>query len=126
MVKINLSNVEELKRLPKGVYSVLIKKVEDTESDDGEPMISIRHDVIDNEEFNGSPIYKNFMPNAPKSQPFLIEYLKAVGFSDKEIAEIDDTKKLVKMLEGKRLQVSYKPSKEFAFGTMNNPKPYEA
>jgi hypothetical protein len=124
MVKINLKNVPELKRLPKGTFNIEIKTVKDTVSDDNEPMLNIKHVVIDDIEYNGCPIYKNFMPESENSLPFLIQYLEAAGLTDAEISGITDTKQFEKLLVGRKLTVSYKPSKEFNWGAMNNPRKY--
>jgi hypothetical protein len=124
MVKLNLGKVKPVQKLPKGMYNVAIVEVKDTFSDGGKAMLSIRHDVIDNGEFYASPIYKNFTFDE-KSLPYLVDYLKAVGLSDAEIAEIEDSKKIEKAIVGLKLTVNYKPSTDYAFGTMSNPRPYE-
>lgn len=124
MVKMNLKHVEELKKLPKGVFNIEVVEANEQKTEDNEDMLAIKHIVIDDEEFNGSPIYKNFMLNSEKAKPFLVQYLKAVGLTDIEIEGISDSKQLINLIRGKRLTVSYKPSKEFNWGVMQNPRKY--
>jgi len=125
MSKINLKNVQEIKNLPTGRYNLEIQNVKDITSEDGEPLITFDMVVIDDIEFNNHHVFKNYSPDSEKSLPYLVQFLKALGFSDTEIAGIVDTKQLVKMCTGKKLTVSYKADKEFAWGKISNPRLYE-
>jgi hypothetical protein len=125
MSKLNLKNVAEIKNLPTGRYNLEVQHIKDGKTESGEPLVTFDMIVIDDIEFNNHHVFKNYSPESEKSLPYLVQLLKALGLSDSEISGIEDTKQLENICIGKKVTVSYKESKEFAWGTINNPRLYE-
>lgn len=124
MSKLNLKNIEAIKNLPSGRYNLEIQNVKDGLNENGESLVTFDMIVIDDIEFNNHHVFKNYSPESEKSLPYLIQFLKAIGLSDKEIAGITDTAQLLE-LTGRKLTVTYKADKEFAWGKISNPRLYE-
>lgn len=67
--------------LPPGKYELLITKVEEKKSKNGDPMVNVTCEVQNNTEYNGAKVFHNvtFLPKDKPGAGMSTHFLKSIG-----------------------------------------------
>lgn len=77
--------------LPPGKYELLITKIEEKKSKNGDPMVNVTCEVQNNDEFNGAKVFHNvtFLPKDKPGAGMSTHFLKTINQSWEGAIEVN-------------------------------------